>query len=476
MADLPKRVWSGKKLLFSWKKAIWEKDWKVWVFDPNFKEVDSWEFYSPNKWDNLPDNAELQVYDDKDAFKTVDIGTFEDWLESTYKFVDWDGTILKQGKVKDGETPVAPADPTREPTAQYTYTFTGWNPTVWPINKNTTFSAVYSSTVNTYTVTFDVNDADYGSVSPASVANVPYWTAISSSDNVITVWETTVTATASEWYQFSSWGTLPATVTWNVTITATFEQSAVPVNIIWDTNKLAGGYADPTLTGSITAGNSIFYWYSDKWEDYYMDAVFYADAQPWSYDTPTGVLSFYDEDLSESLWRPISNVEYDQEYPTKFFFNYFLPDFTWLWSTDDWENYDEITSWDLVPEVSDYYMTLWWDESSIAVDFQAVAWDDPAISDDYWTPIVSLESWLVFNVDADAGCYTWSGIPLFKLENLSESIASYISVWGDGLLHVTAGITSQKQWTANWTLYISDGEGGMMRLWSIYLGITINPA
>ena len=216
MADLPKRVWSGKKQVYSWKKPVWVKDWKLWVYDPNFEEVTNWQYYSPNRWGNLSSDAELQIYDDKDSLNPTDIGTFEDWLESTDQFVDWDGTVLKSWKVKDWETPVAPTDPTREH-----YTFTGWNPTVWPITKNTTFSAVYA--IDTFTVNIWVNDPDYGDVSMSSLWSVPYGTAISASDNVLTIWETTITATAETWYQFSSWGTLPATVTENLTITASFE-------------------------------------------------------------------------------------------------------------------------------------------------------------------------------------------------------------------------------------------------------------
>lgn len=216
MADLPKRVWSGKKQVYSWKKPVWVKDWKLWVYDPNFEEVNNWQYYSPNRWGNLSSDAELQIYDDKDSLNPTDIGTFEDWLESTYQFVDYDSTVLKSWKVKDWETPVAPTDPTREH-----YTFTGWNPTVWPINKNTTYSAVYA--IDTFTVNIWVNNPDYGDVSMSSLWSVPYGTAISASDNVLTIGETTITATAETWYQFSSWGALPATVTENLTITATFE-------------------------------------------------------------------------------------------------------------------------------------------------------------------------------------------------------------------------------------------------------------
>lgn len=47
-------------------------------------------------------------------------------------------------------------------------------------------------------------------------------TAISATSNKLTIWTEVITATAQTGYTFSSWGTLPATVTGDLTITATF--------------------------------------------------------------------------------------------------------------------------------------------------------------------------------------------------------------------------------------------------------------
>lgn len=279
MADLPKRVWSGKKQVYSWKKPVWVKDWKLWVYDPNFEEVTNWQYYSPNRWGNLSSDAELQIYDDKDSLNPTDIGTFEDWLESTYQFVDYDSTVLKSWKLKDWETPVAPADPTREH-----YTFTGWNPTVWPITKNTTFSAVYA--IDTFTVNIWVNDPDYGDVSISSLWSVPYGTAISASDNVLTIGETTITATASEWYQFSSWGTLPATVTENLTITASFEVAPVSYTLTFTPRNER---TEQEWWGTISPSTiTVWEWRTiSLWESTSADAVIFADGEEPILITPT---------------------------------------------------------------------------------------------------------------------------------------------------------------------------------------------
>lgn len=211
--------------------------------------------------------------------------------EVTYTFKDYDGTVLKTWKIDEWQTPTAPADPTREATAQYTYTFAWWDPTVWPISKRTTYTAIYtatvnkyditfvdedwtteldsqeldywatpvyagetptkeataqytytfsgwtptiatvtwdatytatySSTVNQYTATIESDDTDKGTVDVSEVT-ADYGTSISAEGNVLTIWTTTITATAGEGYVFSSWGTLPETLTEDVTITATF--------------------------------------------------------------------------------------------------------------------------------------------------------------------------------------------------------------------------------------------------------------
>ncbi|MBP5466732.1 MAG: hypothetical protein J6Y43_04130, partial [Clostridia bacterium] len=89
------------------------------------------------------------------------------------------------------------------------------------------FSIKAAWSVNTYTVSIAVNNADYGTVDVASVANVPYGTAITVEGNVITVGTTAITATknnddAQYTYEFAGFTGTVDTVTGNVEITANF--------------------------------------------------------------------------------------------------------------------------------------------------------------------------------------------------------------------------------------------------------------
>ena len=248
-----KRVWSSKKTTWNDKEQVWLKDGELKKYDWQWKDVEGdIQVYEGSAFETLPWTAELDTYDSNTP---EFIGTVEDWIEAAYVFKDWDWTVLKSGKVKDWETPVAPADPTREATAQYTYTFAWWNPTVWPITKSTEYIATYTATVNNYTVTIAVNNAEYGSVDENSV-EVAYGTEILIDANTVTIGETTVTATAESWYEFTEWTWLPNLwiVVANCTITANF-QAVVP----------------PTPTGQFSS--AAMYWEdeNDSWTVLFAD-------------------------------------------------------------------------------------------------------------------------------------------------------------------------------------------------------------
>ena len=74
--------------------------------------------------------------------------------------VNDDGTVLQSEELAWGETPVYHGEtPTKESTAQYEFTFSGWNPAAFsPVSGDATYTAEYTETVRTYTIRFIYED------------------------------------------------------------------------------------------------------------------------------------------------------------------------------------------------------------------------------------------------------------------------------------------------------------------------------
>ena len=124
-----------------------------------------------------------------------------------------DGTLIDQTTVLYGETPTH-ANPTKDATAQYTYTFKGWDAAPVAVTGEATYTATFSSTVNKYLVTFKNEDGavlksetlDYGAMPTAPVAP-------------------TKDATAQYTYTFKSWDNEIASVIGEATYTAIFDST-----------------------------------------------------------------------------------------------------------------------------------------------------------------------------------------------------------------------------------------------------------
>ncbi len=74
----------------------------------------------------------------------------------TVTWKNWDGTVLETDTVSYGAKPSydQASFPTRAKDAQYTYTFAGWDKNITSVTENITFTAQYTSTINSYTVTW----------------------------------------------------------------------------------------------------------------------------------------------------------------------------------------------------------------------------------------------------------------------------------------------------------------------------------
>ena len=103
---------------------------------------------------------------------------YTDKIVITWK--DNDGSVLKTQFYDGGETPCYAGEdvdpctdevPTKEGDAEWSYTFAGWSPDVVAVNGDATYTASYTSTKNTYAVTFYDED---GVTVLAALSDGPY--------------------------------------------------------------------------------------------------------------------------------------------------------------------------------------------------------------------------------------------------------------------------------------------------------------
>lgn len=106
----------------------------------------------------IRETAENLGYDEQ-ALETLDRALYASGLSEdpdlhTVTFVNYDGKILKECIVKDGEDAVPPADPSRPASTRYTYTFDGWEGEYHAVTEDVRVTAHFRRDTRYYTVTF----------------------------------------------------------------------------------------------------------------------------------------------------------------------------------------------------------------------------------------------------------------------------------------------------------------------------------
>ena len=197
-----------------------------------------------------------QVTDLQDPAKSIKIGSASVLASKLYTYtankyytitwLDDDDSLIDKTEVAYGEVPVHGV-PTKEATAQYTYAFDTWSPTVVAVTGDATYKAVYTSTVRKYTVTIVNDSVGYGTVSATEIANVPYSTLFvieNETPNVLNIGElATITATPIEStskykYEFKGWVDVPTSVAGDVTIHVGFTRTDLsPATALDDVNE-----------------------------------------------------------------------------------------------------------------------------------------------------------------------------------------------------------------------------------------------
>ena len=110
------------------------------------KNADAAATYTFDGWSASQGGAVVEV----PATVTGDADFYAHFAATTKEYlISWvrdDGSLISQSMVAYGETPVAPANPTKAETPQYTYSFTEWTPTIAAVDGNATYTAIFSET------------------------------------------------------------------------------------------------------------------------------------------------------------------------------------------------------------------------------------------------------------------------------------------------------------------------------------------
>lgn len=158
---------------------------------------------------------------------TEDLTLYAQWQINTYTvtWVDEDGTELeKDENVPYGTTPEYNGEtPTKTGDAQYTYTFTGWDPVVSAVTGDITYKAIYTQTVNQYTITWKNWDDTLLKTEQMPYGNTPVYSG-----------ETpTKEGNAQYSYTFTGWTPEITAVTGNAEYTAQFQENVNTYTVTW---------------------------------------------------------------------------------------------------------------------------------------------------------------------------------------------------------------------------------------------------
>ena len=142
----------------------------------------------------------------------------------TVTWKNGDSVLETDENVEYGTTPTYDGvEPTKAADAQYSYVFAGWTPEVVAANGDVTYTAVFTSVLNKYTVTWKNGDTTLETDENVEYGTIPTYNGE----------EPQKAADAQYVYVFSGWSPVVSEVVGNVTYVAQFISAPNSYTIVW---------------------------------------------------------------------------------------------------------------------------------------------------------------------------------------------------------------------------------------------------
>lgn len=187
------------------------------------------EGYTFSGWNTSADGTGTAYADGATVNLSESTTLYAQWTPNvasyTVTWVDEDGTVLETDEnVAAGTMPEYNGEtPTKAGDAQYSYTFSGWTPEVAAVTGDITYKAVYTQTVNQYTVTWKNWDGTVLQSGTVAYGETPVYTGEQPSRE----------GDAEHTYTFAGWTPEITTVTGDAEYTATFTEGVSTYTVIW---------------------------------------------------------------------------------------------------------------------------------------------------------------------------------------------------------------------------------------------------
>lgn len=199
--------------------------------------------YTFKGWDVEPTNA-VEDFD----YHAVYDSTIRSY---TVTFNNTDGSKIESATFEYGKMPSCSETPTRDATAEWTYSHKGWKPALDYVTEAATYTAIYDSSKVEYKVTF------MNGVTVIDEQMVPYGDAAVAPTNV-----------TREGYKFVGWNTSFAKVTEALTVKALFEE------LIIRTVNVVDGSGDEIVNATVEDGEKYTLPEAPKKDGYTFDAYY----------------------------------------------------------------------------------------------------------------------------------------------------------------------------------------------------------